>query len=366
MTEPPYDLEAADAADDDAHEPFPQPRQGHGRWRKVLLAALVVGLLVAGAGGVWVMGKIDPAGSPGAALGVEVPRGASTTAIGALLVHRGVITNAQVFRVYVRLNGAGPWQAGTYRFRRRSSMADVVRVLDRGPEIAFVRLTIPEGYTLQQIARRVGSLRGRSAARFLALAQGGTIRSVYQPAGSANLEGLLYPDTYTLDDKDDEAGILRRMVGAFDQKMVELGVPERAKALGVTPYQLAIVASMIEREARVPEERPKVARVVYNRLGKGMRLGIDATTRYELDKPTAPLRKSELERDSPYNTRTRPGLPPTPISSPGEASLRAAANPEAGTWLYYVIADDQGRHAFVTTDAEFQRAKADARAKGLL
>jgi UPF0755 protein len=97
-----------------------------------------------------------------------------------------------------------------------------------------------------------------------------------------------------------------------------------------------------------------------------MRLGIDATIRYELDKPTGPLRRSELERDSPYNTRTRAGLPPTPIASPGRASLVAALHPADGPWLYYVIADAEGRHAFVTTDAEFQRAKAAARAKGLL
>jgi len=97
-----------------------------------------------------------------------------------------------------------------------------------------------------------------------------------------------------------------------------------------------------------------------------MRLGIDATTRYELKKPTAPLRKSELERDSPYNTRTRAGLPPTPISNPGAASLDAAANPADGTWIYYVIADAEGHHTFATTDAEFQRAKRAAQQKGLL
>ena len=101
-------------------------------------------------------------------------------------------------------------------------------------------------------------------------------------------------------------------------------------------------------------------------MTKGIRLGIDATIRYQLDKPGGALLRSELERDTPYNTRTRAGLPPTPISCPGRASLEAALNPTPGPWIYYVIADKDGHHAFVTTDAEFQRAKADARAKGLL
>jgi UPF0755 protein len=325
-----------------------------------------VAVLAAGLAGVWLKRRIDPPGPPGPAVEVVVPRGASTARIAAILDDRGVVASAWVFRLYVRATGAGPWQAGTYRMARNLDMGTAVRILDRGPLGTDVRLTIPEGFTLRRIAERVGRLPGRSAARFLALATSGAVRSAYQPAGSTNLEGLLFPDTYLIGERDTEERILRRMVAAFDAEAADLDLEAGAARLGLSPYEVVIVASMIEREARLADERPKVARVIYNRLARGMRLGIDATIRYELDKPTGPLRRSELERDSPYNTRTRTGLPPTPIASPGRASLVAALHPADGPWLYYVIADAEGRHAFVTTDAEFQRAKAAARAKGLL
>jgi UPF0755 protein len=356
----PFDVDA------EVPPPAPAPARRRGRWWKVLSAIVGVGLVVFLAAAFWVYRKIDPPGSPGAQVSVEIPRGSSTARIAELLAAADVVADARVFRIYTRVDGSGPWQAGTYTFRENSSVGDAVAVLDGGPAISYTRLTIPEGYTLEQVAVRVGQVPGRSAQRFLELANSGTVRSQYQPEGSTNLEGLLFPDTYQLDENDDEARILQRMVQAMDEKLVELGVPDKAAAFGVTPYQLVIIASMIEREARVPDERPKVARVVYNRLERGMRLGIDATTRYELRRPTGPLRKSELERDTPYNTRTRAGLPPTPIAMPGAASLEGAANPADGTWIYYVIADEQGHHTFATTDAEFQRAKRAAREKGLL
>lgn len=336
------------------------------RWLRVLLGVVAVGLVVFLVAAFWVYRKIDPAGDPGAQVSIEIPRGSSTARIGELLAAADVVTDARIFRIYTRVDGSGPWQAGTYVFRVNSSMDEAITVLDGGPQISYTRLTIPEGYTLEQVAARVGQVPGRSAERFLELANSGTVRSAFQPEGSTNLEGLLFPDTYQLDDNDDEARILQRMVQAMDEKLVELGVPEKAPALGVTPYEVVIIASMIEREARVPDERPMVARVVYNRLERGMRLGIDATTRYELKRPTGPLRRSELQRDTPYNTRTRAGLPPTPISMPGTASLEGAIDPADGEWIYYVIADEQGRHTFAETDAEFQRAKRAAQEKGLL
>ena len=345
-----------------ASEGARQPR----RWLRVLLGVVAVGLVVFLVAAFWVYRKIDPAGDPGAQVSIEIPRGSSTARIGELLAAADVVTDARIFRIYTRVDGSGPWQAGTYVFRVNSSMDEAITVLDGGPQISYTRLTIPEGYTLEQVAARVGQVPGRSAERFLELANSGTVRSAFQPEGSTNLEGLLFPDTYQLDDNDDEARILQRMVQAMDEKLVELGVPEKAPALGVTPYEVVIIASMIEREARVPDERPMVARVVYNRLERGMRLGIDATTRYELKRPTGPLRRSELQRDTPYNTRTRAGLPPTPISMPGTASLEGAIDPADGEWIYYVIADEQGRHTFAETDAEFQRAKRAAQEKGLL
>jgi UPF0755 protein len=346
-------------------EAFPAPPRR--RWIYVVLTLLVVFVLALTVGGLWVKGRLDPPGPPGDEVVLEIPKGASTSRIAGLLEDEGIIRDSLVFRAYVRVVSEGPFQAGRYTFRLNSSVTDAIKVLDGGPSVAVARLTIPEGFTLEQIAERVGRIPGRTAAAFLEVAASGKVRSQFQPDEVTSLEGFLYPDTYALNaDTDDEERILRRMVERFDSVTTELGFEEAESRLGRRAYDVVIVASMIEREARVSAERPKVARVVYNRLESGIALGIDATTRYELKKPTGPLLRSELQRDSPYNTRTRKGLPPTPISNPGRAALQAALNPEPGPWIYYVIADEEGRHTFVVTDREFQRAKAEAQRKGLI
>jgi UPF0755 protein len=201
------------------------------------------------------------------------------------------------------------------------------------------------------------------------------VRSKYQPEGSTELEGLLFPATYSVQEADeaDEQKLVRQMVATFDQVGDEIGLElapftleGAAGSRTISPYEVIIIASMIEREARVPEERPMVARVIYNRLREGMMLGIDATVLYAIGENKEILTRSDLEVDSPYNTRLYRGLPPTPIASPGRASLEAALNPAAGDWLYYVIADEDGRHYFTDSFSDFERAVAEARQKGLL
>jgi UPF0755 protein len=134
----------------------------------------------------------------------------------------------------------------------------------------------------------------------------------------------------------------------------------------ITPYEVVIVASLIEKETSRPEERPMIARVIYNRLARGMTLGIDASVLYAIGEQKDQITRRDLEIDSPYNTRKFPGLPPTPISAPGRASLEAALNPVDGPWLYYVIADTDGRHFFTDDYEEFLDASDEARSKGLL
>jgi UPF0755 protein len=355
-----YDQEEADV-----YEPFPEPRQkGKRTLLKVVLAIALAVLLVLGLVGVWVQGQIDP-GSPGEQVAVTVPRGATTARIAAILDEEGVISNARLFRLYVKVKSEGPFQAGNYQLRKHSSFGDVIAVLGKGAKAESQRLTVPEGLTLVQIAVRVGRLPGRSADRFLELARSGQFVSPYLPAGSTNLEGLLFPSTYELKPTEDEAAILQRMIDAFATVGAQVGLDQSQAAVGLTPYQVIIVASMIEREARVADERAMVARVVYNRLQKGIKLGIDATIRYGVDRPTQPLRKSDLAKDTPYNSRLHAGLPPTPISAPGEATLQAALHPVPGPWIFYVLTDQSGRHTFATTDAEFQRAVAVCRQKKL-
>ena len=350
-------------------EPMPGPP---GRWGKRLVVGvavlLVLGMVAAGVGYLWVQSQVDPSGPAGREVTVEIPRGSSTQRIASLLEEEGVVTNARNFRVYVRVKSGGPFQAGTYTLRQRSSFDDVLAALEKGPELTFQRLTVPEGLTIKQVAERVGKLPGRSAERFLTVASSGEVRSKYQPAGSTNLEGLLFPDTYNFEEKDDEKAILERMVRTFETAAAEAGIDDVAQGGVVDPYQAIIVASLVEREARVAEERGKVARVIYNRLARNMLLQVDATVIYALGRTgERGLRvlNRDLEVDSPYNTYKRPGLPPAPIASPGRATLRAAVAPTDGPWLYYVVVDENGSHGFATTLAEHNRNIATAAARGV-
>lgn len=158
-----------------------------------------------------------------------------------------------------------------------------------------------------------------------------------------------------------EVALLKRMRDQMDKVLKELDVANRAKALGYDTYDILKIASLIEEEAKVDADRPKIARVIYNRLAKNMTLGIDASTRFAVNKTNGePLTVSDLNSDSPWNTRKVAGLPPTPISSPGRKSIEAALNPTPDqSWLYYVLTDEggvRGAHTFATTQSEFNAA----------
>jgi len=339
------------------------------RRRLVVGGALVLVLLLIGGSGVlWFRRQVDPPGRPGAEVLVDVPEGSSTKRISEILDEKGVVGSAGLFRGYVERSKAPPFQAGTYRLRRSSSLQEALTVLERGPEQSFNRLTIPEGLILRQIADRVGAIPGRSAQRFLEVAGSGQIRSRYQPEGSTNLEGLLLPETYNLEDTDDERAIVERMVATFDNAAERVGVDKVAQGGLITPYQAVIVASLVEREARVPEDRGMIARVIYNRLRQGMALQVDATLIYALgktgDKDVRVL-NTDKQVDSPYNTYKVPGLPPGPIASPGRAALAAAVDPPPGPWLYYVVVEPNGKHAFATNLEDHNRNIALAKSRGL-
>ena len=340
-------------------------REGQ-RWPWILLGVIVVVLLVVAASLIWVRGQINPSGAPGDPVRIRVQQGMSVDEIGNLLEEQDIIKSASVWRYYARLKGADNIQAGDYTIRRGESMGEVIEILQGGAEVEQgIPLTIPEGLTMKEIADKVGELPGRSADAFLKAAQSGAVRSQYQPANSTNLEGLILPETYFLGKDDDETAILRRMVEAFDQAVTELGIANGAARNRVTPYEVVVIASMVEREARLPEERGQISRVIYNRLANDMRLQIDATVLYALGERKNVVLFSDLEVDSPYNTYKVDGLPPGPIASPGRKALEAAISPVPGPWLYYVLIEENGRHAFATTNEEFARNLAEARRKGL-
>jgi UPF0755 protein len=338
------------------------------RWARVFLFLAVAGLLVAGGIGFWWQRQVDPPGQPGEEVSIAIPPGTSTQRIAAILDDRGIISNARLFRVYLRLNGGGPFEAGQYTFRENQAFGDVVAELEGGGEIRYDRLTIPEGFTIKKIAERVGRLPGRSADRFLELAESGTVRSRYQKPGSNNLEGLLFPETYSIEEKDDERAILERMVRQFEDVASDVGLDRAARNVGLSPYEALVVASLVESEGKVAEDRPKIARVIYNRLEKGMLLQIDATVIYARGgerREGGRVLFSDLEVDSPYNTYKNKGLPPTPISAMGRTALEAALQPEPGPWLFYVKYQKDGTHKFATTLAEHNRNIADAKRRGV-
>lgn len=344
----------------------PPPGRRASRWLVAVGVVVAVGLVVVGGAGVWVKGKIDPSGSPGRIVAFDIPRGATTSAIAAKLDGAGIISSAEVFRWYIRVKGGGPFEAGQYHLHLRSSMGAVIDKLEQGPDLPpAVNLTIPEGLWVKEVAAKVGKVKHLDPTRFLALATGGTIRSKFEPAGVNSLEGLLYPETYRVEDTEDEAAVLRRMIGTFDDIGDEIGLANAPATVGVSPYQAIIVASLIESETKLDTERPMIARVIYNRLAKGIPLGIDATFYFELQRRGGGLRQSDLDRDTPYNTRKHAGLVPGPIAMPRQASLEAALHPADGPWLYYVLKDHTA-HTFTDDYNQFLRDKKAAQQAGLI
>ncbi|MBO0887019.1 MAG: endolytic transglycosylase MltG [Acidimicrobiales bacterium] len=212
-------------------------------------------------------------------------------------------------------------------------------------------VVVPPGFTMAQIAARVGAVPGHSARAFLRLAESGEVRSAYEPAGVTRLEGLLFPATYRVTAHESDRQILEAMVARFDLAAREVGLSSAPSTVHVSPYQAVTVASLVEREALLAGDRGKVATVVYNRLAQGMKLQVDATIIYALGRPVSSVSAKDKEIDSPYNTYKVAGLPPTPIASPGVASLEAALHPTPGPWLYYVVVSHNGAEAFSATYA---------------
>ena len=339
----------------------------HGRrWPFVLLALAVTFLILAGSSVLWVQRQVNPPGGPGERVRLTVEQGMSTSDIGVLLEREGIIASADVFRYYARLTGVGSIEAGDYTLEKKSDMSDVVKVLEGGAAKAEEeKFTVPEGLTLPEIARVIGQMPGRSEQKFMEVANSGTIRSQYQPAGNNSLEGLILPETYFVAKGDDEPKILSKLVDSFDQLATQLDLTGAAARFKVTPYQMVIAASLVEREARVDEDRGKVARVIFNRLEQGMPLQIDATIAFALGGNKDSVTLDDRKVDSPYNTYRIAGLPPGPIASPGRKSLEATAAPPNGNWTYYVLTDPIGRHSFTNDYREFLNLGRVCESKGL-
>ncbi|MGH2786868.1 MAG: endolytic transglycosylase MltG [Actinomycetota bacterium] len=297
---------------------------------------------------------------PGKKVEVLVAKGASVNAIAEELERAGVIRSSFGFRLVTFVEaGAEDIQAGRYRLPQGlTARAALEALIDEGPLAEdFVVVTFPEGWWLDEFAARVAENTDILKGEFVKIATSGAVRSRFQPQGVDTLEGLLFPSTYQIGKKEDARGVIEKLVREFDRRMAAID-PSKGRAHGVSDYEAIIVASMVEAETFQDSERGMVARVIYNRLEAGMPLGIDATVLYALGERKNELTESDLEVDSPYNTREVTGLPPTPIGSPGSASLEAALNPADGDWLYYVLTDCEGHHSFSVDYDDFLADKA--------
>jgi UPF0755 protein len=334
------------------------------RRRRGLIILLVLILLLAGTaaalGGyyTWAIG----ASGPQRPVNLVIPPGATGDEVAELLKEHEVIRSPLAFRIFSRFRGlSSGFQAGRYELTTNMAVEDVIEVLKTGPIVDSVRVTFPEGYIVPQMAERAREGLGIKRSAFVRLAESGDYAlEPYLPEGTSTVEGFLFPSTYDFLKDVDADIVIQRLLEEFAQQ-VEALPWENAKELGLTPYEVVVVASMIEKEARIQEDRPKIAAVIYNRLKIDMQLGIDATVRYAVGKPTEPLTQSDLDVDSPYNTRKVAGLPPTPIASPGLAAIEAALNPAKVDYLYFLVVDpDSGKHEFTTTYEEFLRLKDQA------
>jgi UPF0755 protein len=301
----------------------------------------------------------DAAGS----IKVTIKQGMSTTQVGQLLQRSGVIESTTVFVDLVKERGSeNKLQPGTYTLPKDIKLELLVDQLEKGAGAELLKITIAEGLSAGQIAASLTEKGTVNGDEYMQLA-GQPAKFTVPKIGDATvtvgtLEGLLFPSTYSLVEGSAET-LIKEQLAAFATKTADLPW-DNAKTLGVTPYQIVIIASMIEKEASVADERAKVAAVIYNRLQKNMPLQIDATVRFALSKWTGALTDSDLKTSSPYNTRVNKGLPPGPISNPGVAALTAALEPADVDYLYYVLADDKGNHFFTASYEEFLKAKEKA------
>jgi UPF0755 protein len=294
---------------------------------------------------------------------IEIPKRSTPESVANKLVSEGVIRRKWPFLLYLKLTGSAKLiKAGEYRFPSPITPLGVLKKLEEG-EQRLSRFTVIEGWTRWDIAEAMAhipelNLADKDEALKL-MNDSSAIRDLDPEA--QDLEGYLFPATYSYPPDTKPAGVIAGMVKRFHQEWTAERA-ERARALGMSPREIVIIASLIETEAKLKDDRPLVASVIYNRLKKNMALGIDSTIIYASKlagkwRDDGKVYLSDVNRRSPYNTRIFSGLPPGPVGNPGESSLDAALNPAQTDYLYYVRdpARDDGAHNFYNNSGDFER-----------
>lgn len=289
---------------------------------------------------------------------ITVPDGATTADIARMLIDEEVIDDEEAFLAQAQAAGIDQQlQAGVFVFERGESFDSILNKLKDGLQDPQSVITIPEGFSIYDIAGLVAEKTGASREDYLdAININGRTLPLNGAGDALDLEGFLFPSTYNIDADFAVDSLVGKQLESFDNGTAGLDWGKAAD-LGVSEYEVLIIASMVEREARVSEERPLVAAVIYNRLNQGMKLEIDATVQYALGYWKQDLTAEDLAVDSLFNTRLYGGLPPGPICNPGKESIEAALNPAQVDFLYYVATgDDEGHHLFTASYEEFLAA----------
>ena len=339
-------------------------RQLRGVTRTVAIV-VVASVLFLGSLGWWAVGVLNPSGEPGVAVNFTVNDGDTISSVASRLHSAGIISNATIFRWYVSTKGTIALTPGYYALKPKDNAGSIIEALSTPPAQTFISVTFPEGMTVAQMAQRLSEkMTFMKPEDFMAAANSTDLASALRPKSQTSLEGLLFPDTYQISGDDTESRVVARLVSMMERVSRQVELTAGAKARGFSPYEILIIASLIEREAKVATDRSKIAQVIYNRLSKKMKLEIDASVKYGQD-PSMTWTEMKAT-DTPYNTYINAGLPPTPIANPGKASIQAALAPfgspptsdpactglPAGVkceYLYYVLADEAGGHVFATT-----------------
>ncbi len=374
-------------------ETQPQDRQPDSRTVLIALAVVMTVLLSIGVTGMWYLRQVNPpdsvtSGKP-VATNFTVNPGDSLISVSKRLEQEGFIVNASVFRWYVDRKGGVDLQPGYFALVKHEHIGNIMKKLNKSPSITFTKVTFPEGFTIKQIAQRIEDKTTRiSAQSFYDAMTNELLTSEYFPKDLASLElvpyrfeGLLFPDTYQISGDESAASVVDRMLRLMERVGNQEGISDAQSKVGKSPYQVMIIASIIEREAKLEIDRGKISRVIYNRLERRMPLQIDATLYYNSPENAS---FTELKAiDSPYNSYLYKGLPPTPIASPGRAAIRAALNPAPNpefsdkmctgikksqncAYLFYVLSDANGGHTFAATEQDHAINVENSRAGGFL
>jgi len=332
------------------------------RW--LLAGVAVVIVAAAGAAGYVYVQLQPPTTAVGETVVLEIPSGYGSAQVARLLEEKGLIRNAFVYRYYLAYHGvSNRLQAGKYRFVIGTDVAQITRDLVEGNVFReTVKVTIPEGFRIEQIVARLKEAGLGSRERYLTLIQEHDfsqfpfVRNIPKDAPlKYRLEGYLFPDTYEFEKDADEVTVLTAMLERFARELTPQR-QERLRDLGLSVHQWVTMASLVEREAKVDKERPVIAGVLWNRLNENWLLQIDATVQYILGEPKERLTYRDLEIDDPYNTYVYEGLPPGPIGAPGELSLEAVLYPQAHRYFFYVTKKDgTDEHYFAETHAEHEK-----------